>query len=280
MRLQLLPTIRRRQPLSTTFQVYTGSDPTITASYYYYSTYALTFGGSSNYYVRAEVCQPSPVSGTAREDNCVKYGTSSYKPVGEVQRNGEKMRFGVFSYYNANDIDNAVMRSKLKYVAPLKWSSSGGSVTNTNAEWSATNGTLPANPDPSEASASYPSAVSKSGVINYINQFGTVSQGYKTYDNVGKLYYESLRYLRGLQPTTAFYTRATATGADGFPVIRSWDSSTEDPVQYWCQKNYIIAMGDTHTHCDKRLPGGTSTNYGSSQCQGNSRDKRPGKPEW
>lgn len=239
---------------------YTGSDAT--AAYYYYSTYNLTFGGTTKYYVRAEVCQPSPVSGTAREDNCVKYGTSSYKPVGEVQRNGEKMRFGVLSYYNANDIDNAVMRSKLKYVAPLKWSSSGGSVANTNAEWSATDGTLPANPDPSEASASYPSAVSKSGVINYINQFGTVSQGYKTYDNVGKLYYESLRYLRGLQPTTAFYTRATAAGADGFPIIRSWD----DPVQYWCQKNYVIAMGDTHTHCDKRLPGGTSTSYGASQC--------------
>ncbi len=243
---------------------YSGSDAT--AAYYYYSTYNLTFGGSTKYYVRAEVCQPSPVSGTAREDNCVKYGTNSYKPVGEVQRNGEKMRFGVFSYYNANDIDNAVMRSKLKYVAPLKWSSSGGSVANTNAEWSATNGTLPANPDPTEASASYPSAVSKSGVINYINQFGTVSQGYKTYDNVGKLYYESLRYLRGLQPTTAFYTRATATSADGFPIIRSWD----DPVQYWCQKNFIIAMGDTHTHCDKRLPGGSSTSYGSSQCSGNS----------
>lgn len=243
---------------------YTGSD--VSAAYYYYSTYALTFGGSTDYYVRAEVCQPTPVSGTTREDNCVKYGTNSYKPVGEVQRNGEKMRFGVFSYYNANDIDNAVMRSKLKYVAPLKWSSSGSSVTNTNAEWSSTTGALVANPDPTDATNSYPSAVTKSGVINYVNQFGTASANYKTYDPVGKLYYESLRYLRGLQPTTAFYTRATTSSADGFPIITTWD----DPVQYWCQKNYIIAMGDTHTHCDKRLPGGTSTSYGSSQCTGNS----------
>ena len=242
---------------------YTGS---ASAALYYYSTYALTFGGSLKYYVRAEVCQPNPVSGTFREENCVRYGTSSYKPVGEVQRNGEKMRFGVFSYYNANDIDNAVMRSKLKDVAPLKWSSSGASVANSIAEWSATDGTLLSNPDPTEASGSYPSAVSKSGVINYINQFGTVSQKYKTYDNVGKLYYESLRYLRGLQPTTAFYTRATAASADGFPIISSWDSSTEDPVKYWCQKNFIITMGDVHTHCDKRLPGGTSTGYGAGQC--------------
>lgn len=248
---------------STTFYYipsYTGSDAT--TAYYYYSDYALTFGGSTNYYVRAEVCQPSPVTGTQREDNCVKYGTNSYKPEGEVQRNGEKMRFGAFSYYKSNDIDNAVMRSKMKYVAPNKWSSSGTSVTNAIAEWSATNGTLVANPDPTEAAASYPSAVSKSGLINYINQFGTTVQGYKTYDNVGKLYYESLRYLRGLTPTTAFYSNATAASADGFPIISSWD----DPVQYWCQKNYVIAMGDTHTHCDKRLPGGTSTGYGSSQC--------------
>ena len=239
---------------------YTGSD---TGVYYYYSTYALTFGGSSQYQVRAEVCQPTPATGTSRETNCLKYGTSSYKPVGEVQRNGEKMRFGLFSYYNSDDIDNAVMRSKAKYVAPLKWSSSGGSVANTIAEWSSTDGTLVANPDPTEATNSFGGAVSKSGVINYVNQFGTASQRYKTYDPVGKLYYETLRYLRGLQPTQDFYQNATTTSGDGFPVITTWD----DPVQYWCQKNYIIAMGDTHTHCDKRLPGGTSTNSNNpGQC--------------
>lgn len=242
---------------------YSGTDTT--NAFWYYSDYSLAFGNSALYQVRAEVCQPTPATGTSRESNCVKYGTSSYKPVGEVQRNGEKMRFGLFSYYNANDIDNAVMRSKAKYVAPLKWSSSGGSVTNTVAEWSAADGTLVTNPDPSTTQTSSV-AYSKSGVINYVNQFGTVSQNYKTYDNVGKLYYETLKYLRGLQPTGVFNARATSSNSDGFPVITSWD----DPVQYWCQKNYIIAMGDTHTHCDKRLPGGTSTSYGAGQCTGNS----------
>ena len=243
---------------------YTGTDSGTVQ--YYYSTYNLAFGNSSKYYVRAEVCQPNPVSGTFREENCVQYGTSStisYKPVGEVQRNGEKMRFGVFSYYNANDIDNAVMRSKLKYVAPLKWSSSGAPVANANAEWDATNGTLPVNPDSTDSSAWYFSNVNQSGVINYINKFGTTSQNYKTYDNVGKLYYEGLRYLRGTKtPTTAFYTQATTNSADGFPIVKTWD----DPVQYWCQKNYIVTIGDVHTHCDKRLPGGTSSAYGAGQC--------------
>lgn len=239
---------------------YQGTDTSAAA--YYYSTYDMVFGNSNLYQVRAEVCQPTPATGTQREDNCEQYN-SSYKPVGEVQRNGEKMRFGLFSYYNSNDIDNAVMRSKAKYVAPLKWSSSGSFVSNTLAEWSATDGTYVTNPDSTEATNSYGGAVTNSGVINYVNKFGTVSRNYKTYDNVGKLYYETLRYMRGLQPTQAFYQNATAATGDGFPIITSWD----DPVSHWCQKNYIIAMGDTHTHCDKRLPGGTSTNTTSNPGQ-------------
>lgn len=256
-----------KQPTSITYSIpvsgtywyvpsYTGSD---TNTYYYYSTYTLGFSATTSYYVRAEVCQPGASASLPREDNCEQYGTNSFKPVGELQRNGEKMRFGLFSYYKANDVDNAVMRSKLKYVAPLKWSSSGSAVSNTNTEWSSTTGAYVANPDPTEATNSYGGAVSKSGVINYINQFGTGSSGYKTYDNVGKLYYETLKYLRGLQPTTAFYEKATTTNNDGFPVITTWD----DPVQYQCQKNFIIAMGDTHTWCDKRLPGGVFSSAGS-----------------
>lgn len=249
-------------PVSTTYYYvssYSGSD---TASYYYYSTYSVTFGTSSNYYVRAKVCDSS----IGLESNCQIYGTSTYKPIGEVQRNGEKMRFSVFSYYNAKDIDNAVMRSKMKYVAPQMWTSSGTYTDNTNAEWSATTGIYVSNPDPTEASASWGGSVSKSGVVNYINQFGNASAGYKTLDVVGKLYYESLLYLRGTKsPTYAFYQYSTPTTSDGFPSIISWD----DPVQYSCQKNYIIVMGDTHTHCDKRLPGGSITSYGNSNCSGN-----------
>jgi type IV pilus assembly protein PilY1 len=231
---------------------YSGSN---TGLYYYYSTYNLTFGGSTVYNVNVEVCNAS----IGLESNCILYGNgTTYKPVGELQRNGDQMRFGVFSYYNANDVDNAVMRSKAKYVAPTKWTASGP-VSNSNMEWSATDGTLVTNPDATEATNSYGGAVSNSGVINYINKFGLTSHSYKTYDNVGKLYYETLKYLRGLQPTTAFYSKATTGNGDGFPIITTWD----DPVQYSCQKNFIITMGDTHTWCDKRLPGGLFTSGGS-----------------
>ncbi len=231
---------------------YSGSN---TGLYYYYSTYNLTFGGSTVYNVNVKVCDAS----VGLESNCVLYGNgTSYKPVGELQRNGDQMRFGVFSYYNANDVDNAVMRSKAKYVAPTKWTASGPT-SNSNMEWSATDGTLITNPDATEATNSSGGAVSNSGVINYINKFGLTSGSYKTYDNVGKLYYETLKYLRGLQPTTAFYNKATTGNGDGFPIITTWD----DPVQYSCQKNFIITMGDTHTWCDKRLPGGLFTSGGS-----------------
>lgn len=247
------------KPVVTQTYYYASSYPGATgAGYYYTSTYNLTWGTAQSYYVRAKVCDS-----IGYEDNCVQYG-SSHKPTGVIQDNGDRMRFGVFSYYNANDIDNAVMRSKLKDVAPLKYSPSGTPIANGRAEWSADDGTLVQDPDDSDSATanSYVGATTKSGVINYINQFGRTAQSYKTYDNIGKLYYEALKYLRGQQATPDFYEGARASNADGFPVISNWD----DPVQYSCQKNYIITMGDTHTHCDKRLPGGSISGYGSSQC--------------
>ena len=222
---------------------------------------------NNTYNVRLQACnQAFPL-----RENCEQYG-SVYKPVGELQRNGEKMRFGVFSYYNSTDIDNAVMRSKLKYVGPRKYSGSLGFITNPNKEWSQANGVFDPNPDSYEAGKSHGGTVAKSGVINYLNKFGRQSGSYKTYDNFGKMYYESLRYLRRLPPTEAFYQFSSPLNNDDFPVITDWfkdqDGNDNDPIQYTCQKNYIIAMGDQFTHCDKRLPGGSFTSYGPNQCKG------------
>jgi type IV pilus assembly protein PilY1 len=247
------------RPYTTTTYYYVSSYPGTTGSgYYYTSTYNLTWGAAQSYAVRVKVCDS-----IGYEENCVQYG-SSRKPTGVVQDNGERMRFGVFSYYKANDIDNAVMRSKLKYVAPQQYSPSGTAIANPLAEWRADDGTLLQNPDVSDSATntSYVGMTGNSGVINYINKFGRTAQSYKTYDNIGKLYYESLKYLRGLQATPDLYRGAKASNADGFPVITNWD----DPMQYSCPKNYIITMGDTHTHCDKRLPGGAYTSQGANQC--------------
>jgi type IV pilus assembly protein PilY1 len=232
--------------------------------YSYYSTYTMSLTGTANYNVRVRVCDTS----IGVEDNCKQYG-SSWKPTGVVQDYGDRMRFGVMSYFMRDDFDNAVMRSKLKYVAPQKYASSGGTAANSSKEWSETDGTLVTDPDSADAAThnSYVGIMPRSGVINYINQFGsypaaaTPAYRYKGQDDVGKLYYETLRYLRGLSPTPDFYQGAQAGNADGFPIITTWD----DPILYSCQKNYIITLGDHSTWCDRRLPGSTLVNS-SGEC--------------
>ena len=78
---------------------------------------------------------------------------------------------------------------------------------------------------------------------------------------MGELYYTAQRYFRNLgsvprvdhaeQPGTT----PAATQLDGFPLIRTWD----DPIQYSCQKNFILGIGDIYTHADKNVPGATGT---------------------
>ena len=247
-------------PATATTKYYT---PSYTGTYggtvyWYTSSYTLGFGGTVTYNVRVKVCDSS----VGQESNCKQFG-SAWKPTGVVQDNGDRMRFGVTSYFQAGDKDNAVLRSKAKFIAPYKWSPAGGLISNSQKEWSDTDGTLYSNPDSGDAATatSYVGAMSNTGVINYINKFGNTAQTYKTYDVLGKLYYETMRYLRSktaagaaLGPTLDFYRGAKVSNADGFPVITTWD----DPVLYSCQKNYIITMGDTHTWCDKRLPAASS----------------------
>ncbi|WP_283744616.1 PilC/PilY family type IV pilus protein [Sideroxydans sp. CL21] len=264
-------------------------DATNTGTYgapiYYYSSYNVTLGsGTTTYNVRAKVCDPT----VGVESDCQQYSdNATWKPTGVLQGNSISMRFGVTSYFmnsggvansggGISDIDNAVLRSKAKYLGPQQLLLAGGFGPNAAAEWSATDGTFINNPDSGDtATMTTPWGVApaNSGVINYINKFGSTAKYYKTYDDIGKLYYETLKYLRGGNyngttatgtpaPTTAFYNGAKSATSDGFPVITTWD----DPVKYSCQKNYIITMGDAHTWCDKRLPGGTYTTTGSSVC--------------
>jgi type IV pilus assembly protein PilY1 len=222
--------------------------------------------GNTTVNLRVKVCDTT----IALEDNCRIFGTT-WKPTGVVHDYSDRMKFGVFSYYllsdpaNTNTAMNTVMRSKLKYVGPTKFvAGSGWSGTNANQEWNAADGTLYVNPDPSETSAV---AYANSGVVNYINKFGTTGSGstrYKGYDVVGRLYYEAVNYLRARGPTSnpqTFSAGITSTNSDNFPAITNWD----DPINFSCQKNFIIGIGDIYTHCDKRLPGSKFT---TSACAG------------
>ena len=183
------------------------------------TTTTTTTDVNNTYNVQVEACNKNfPL-----RENCQQYG-SVYKPVGELQRNGEKMRFGVFAYYNSTDIDNAVMRSKLKYVGPRKYSGSLGFVEQPQqgVEPDRRHVRRPIRIPPRRRTPGAAQS-SNSGVINYLNKFGRQSGSYKSNDNFGKMYYESLRYLRKLPPTAGVLpdSRRPANN-DDFPVITDW----------------------------------------------------------
>lgn len=195
---------------------------------------------------RVKVCDS--VEGPVRTDLCQQYPDGNYKPVGEIQRNADKVRVAAFGYLLPGNNDNwygGVLRAPMKFAGPnVKDPSTGVISNNTQTEWSQSTGVFVDNPM-SEASFSY------SGVINYLNRFGRTGQ-YKRHDPVGELYYESVRYFQGLQPTAAAYSN-NSSYLDGFPTYSTWT----DPMQTSCQRNYSLTIGDHQSAKDGELPGST-----------------------
>ncbi len=225
-----------------------------------------TVGGASPYptitplYVRVKVCDE--VNYPETQTRCTDYvngGSVSYKPEGLVQENSLKLRFGAFGYLldNSQQRDGGVLRARMKDVGPLKASPGTTPVTNGAREWLATDGTYVFNPDAADATTTGFSA-DNSGVIQYLNKFGRRA-GYKSYDPVAEMYAEVLKYFKGPQSngaTPSYSSGLDATMVDGFPVIRNWN----DPIQYSCQKNFVITIADANTWLDKNLPGNTDNN--------------------
>lgn len=216
--------------------------------YIYNTDFGVKFGTSrggdekGTYNVKIKVCDQSQ----GLEANCAPYDSGNYfKPEGLVQKNADHMRFAVTSYSNTNtrEMDGGVLRSNMKYVGTSMPDGSGNTIPNPNAEI-LVDGTFDINPNPSDASAS---GVSQSGVIPYMNKFS--DYGYKSYDPAGELFYESLRYYKNLGPTAEYLT-----GAKGdFPILNA--GQWQDPIQYWCQDNFIIGINDANPWMDKKLPG-------------------------
>ncbi|VXC94184.1 pilus assembly protein [Pseudomonas sp. 9Ag] len=218
--------------------------------------------------LRVKVCVPSLL-----EANCKKYSDTNYKPEGLLQQYNENIRYSVFGYLNDEKQlrDGGVLRAGQKYIGPLKRERGvAGQMDNARTEWSKTTGILATNPNPDDATATqtaFGRTVSNSGVINYLNKFGQLTTNqHKSNDPVSELYYAAFRYFRNLGNVTAYSTPTPAHNPspggttkdkwlDGFPVITSW----EDPIQYACQKNVILGIGDTNTHADRNLPGATVT---------------------
>jgi type IV pilus assembly protein PilY1 len=212
--------------------------------------------------IRVKVCVPGML-----ESNCRAYPNGNYKPEGLIQQYADELRFSIFGYLNDHDMerDGGVLRARQKFVGQTRIVPDVGETTNPNSEWDPDTGVFYTNPDSSDASATASAlgvTISNSGVINYLNKFGQLtSNDHKNYDPVSELYYTALRYLKN-QGNVPEYSKVPGdTGvdetmaADGFPVITTWD----DPIQYACQKNVILGIGDVYTHRDKNLPGSSSS---------------------
>lgn len=197
-------------------------------------------GTSHKFYsVRVEVCKNGFL-----EPNCRQYG-NSYKPEGLIQQYADSIRFSVFGYLNidGNNIDGGALRAPQDYVGQNRREPGvPGLQDNLTREWDPDTGVIYDNPRSD--------SVGNSGVINYLNKFGELTNQHKSNDPVSELYYAALRYLRGLDNLAAYTDQATdADKKDRFPVVTDW----EDPIQYACQKNAILGIGDVYTHEDRNL---------------------------
>lgn len=213
--------------------------------------------------IRVKVCDPNAPGGL--ESNCVGYANGNYKPEGLMQKYASKIRYSVFGYLNDSNVlrDGGVLRTAQKFVGPTYPVPGSALRTNPAAEWDANTGVFFTNPDSGDAAATnnaFGTAVSNSGAINYINKFGQITPGTaKQFDPVSELYYASLRYYKNKGNISSWSNMDGADAntrrvwTDGFPVITSWT----DPIQYACQRNFILGVGDVNTNADKNVPGPT-----------------------
>lgn len=201
--------------------------------------------------IRVKVCDPNK----GLESNCERYPNGNYKPVGLLQQYSKDLRYSVFGYLNdGHELrDGGILRAQQKFISP----------SSTAPEWNANSGIMITNPDGINSSLGRP--ISNSGVMNYLNKFGELNTDvHKSHDPVSELYYTALRYFKNQGNVGAYSTAKPAHNQnptndtldrwhDGFPVITNW----QNPIEYACQKNVILGIGDTNTHRDKNLPGNT-----------------------
>ena len=225
-----------------------------------------TRGGSEKgppFYAKVRVCDKDK----GLESNCKAYtkettGATVYKPEGLIQRNSKTMRFGVFAYTtdDSQSRDGGVLRAPLGYVGEKSLDATGNLLDNPVKEVDPETGILVRNP----LSSSTGSSPYYSGVINYLNRFHR--DGYKSHDPVSELFYEAIRYFKHIGRTPE-YADGAPTG--NFPVYTNWN----DPIQFFCQNNFMVAINDANPWLDKRLPGTFFTTAPKTTCTGSGRNK-------
>lgn len=214
------------------------------------------------FYTRVKVCETT--SGGAlldpRTNLCQRYPNGTYKPTGNMQKYSDRIRLAAFGYLMDGDARyGGVLRAPMKSVGATAFDGNGTPIAglNPHREWDIDSGIFITNP--------HNDSMGISGVANYLNTFGRVGPTpgvYKSFDPVGELYYESIRYLQGLGPTPQAVSGINAAQRNGFPAYTEWEDpfAGGDPTKdYSCLKNNIMFIGDVFTHSDKSIPGNTST---------------------
>ncbi len=226
-------------------------------------------------FARVQACKSG-----LKEKNCVAYG-SNLKPEGLIQKNALKMNFAAFGHLKQDDRyqSGGILRARMASLGPMMPAPGKIDKKNDNAEWDGATGTFNSNPRSEDAKNSWGSnlSVANSGVINYLNKFGeplsTSSNkrfAYMHYDEVSELFYAISRYYRNKgsyapfnksangKKLTASSANPSAQQINEFPLIAKWD----DPIQYSCQQNFVIGLGDTWNSSDAHIPGSSNRNDG------------------
>jgi type IV pilus assembly protein PilY1 len=230
---------------------------------------------------KARVMVCSDTEGPVRTDLCRQYPDGHYKPVGEIQKNADKVRVAAFGYLLDQTREpvryGGVLRAPMRFVGPNQKDAYGIVSSNPAPEWNDNTGVFYAKPLDTATEAAF----TTSGVINYLNRFGRTGSPpgiYKIYDPVGELYYEAIRYFQNLGPTSSTNggcaTAANCTPVpspvpaaylDGYPIYTTWS----DPMQNACQRNYAMVIGDNNTWWDASLPGSTISGHVRSAVSAN-----------
>ncbi len=223
----------------------------------------------ASYQVRVLVCSGTDTSKHEYQDRfyCQKYENANktkavFKPIGLIQKNIQRMRFGATGYHNLNEStygNDTLLKAWDGGVVKAQ-------IHDTKEEILPT-GAFRQDPFPTDRQGD--TDVTRTGAINYLNLFGYRAKSYKRYDNVSELYAVALRYLLGPSGIghVASYS-AIPPGVpvgqqsnvkDDFPVITNWIDPVFPASQGGsCQKQFILGIGDTNTcgdQCDNNLSG-------------------------
>lgn len=181
-------------------------------------------GALGVFLARVQVCDGAEA--LSRPDLCMAYGKNA-KPVGALQRHGDRVRVGVFGHASGAVAYGGVLQAPLNHAGAQRWAAPDFlPQANPDTEWHPVTGVYAGKP----------------GVIAHINTVGRSDEAhpgaYAAAAPQAELLYESLRYLQGRQASAAAATT-------------SWT----DPQQASCQRQVVMTLGDAGAALDRYVPG-------------------------